>query len=553
MAQRNIFLPSLLTCLLGLLLTWECETREPALDHWRPPGKLQHAFVQTAGCVPSDRIDSFFQYPQYRMRQPRPETGWDTWDTMWLCNMLDSSVRASGVNFEHVAEGQTVNTFPGVYIETNNKINFCRHIHRAFPESHGVSFHMPCFVLPEDGALLRSNLREKQNFAERRWVTKPEAGSGGKGLQLFSSAQLLQIIDQVEQRAIRVYVQEYLHKTLLLDYDRNLAPPSPGKVTGSSVPTLSALRVKFDFRVYFAITSMRPLRVWVHRYGFSRLATKEFSLKGDHARDLQRHVANVDFQKRQKEFRAPQSNGDDCSAAERSLECVMKEIAVKTGKSVGDVWLAICNVLGKTGLAVQQSIANKARCKGCYQFWGADVVFDDEGNPFMLEINSSPSISFQMMITEGTGLISIYPDLWRLKGVDPLVERANCNLKNISKWIDPHKTHPNGLFRSWLLMESKPSGADMETISRMVTELRNRGGFDLGWPTRSAVTARLDRERSTGSCTADGIRLGEQHENANPEQSDGSHLLSLRDASLYEVFFLLAEQPEKDLLHASCF
>ena len=93
----------------------------------------------------------------------------------------------------------------------------------------------------------------------------------------------------------------------------------------------------------------------------------------------------------------------------------------------------------------------------------------------------------------------------------------------------------------------------METISRMVTELRNRGGFDLGWPTRSAVTARLDRERSTGSCTADGIRLGEQHENANPEQSDGSHLLSLRDASLYEVFFLLAEQPEKDLLHASCF
>ena len=65
----------------------------------------------------------------------------------------------------------------------------------------------------------------------------------------------------------------------------------------------------------------------------------------------------------------------------------------------------------------------------------------------------------------------------------------------------------------------------------MVTELRNHGSFDLAWPTKPAVMSRLDRERATDMCDeTNELRKG------NHEQRDGSHLLSLHDASLYEAF-----------------
>ena len=539
MQQRK----SVLRCCVALLLTHLCEpldTRQ--LHEWRLP----HTYVQTAGCVPSDRISAFFEYPQFRMRQPRPEKGWDAWDTMWLCNMLGRSVEASGVDFERMATGQTVNTFPGVYAETNNKINFCGHVHKAFPLTQGKDFHMPCFVLPEDSSLLRANLREGKGFLERRWVTKPEAGSGGKGLKLFSSAQILQILEQAQRTSGRVYVQEYLHKTLLLEYATEQLPET-------GVSTVPLVKVKFDFRVYFTITSLQPLRVWVHRYGFSRLSTKEFSLVGEHARDLQRHVANVDFQKKQKNYRAPRSSKDDCSGATRSLDCVIKDIANQTGKSATDVWFSICDVLGKTGLTVQQALKQPTSCTGCYQFWGADLVFDSKGNPFMLEINSSPAIDQEYLIMMGTGLVSIYPELWKLKGVDPLTDRIQCNLTTLAKYIDPHKTHRNGLLRRWLLMDVEPSHTDTVVISDMLSEMRNRGGFDLGWPTRTAVISRLDNERVVGACNASGVSPTLQNNGESRlEQKDGSHLLSWYDASLYEIFFLLTEHPNKNILQTNC-
>ena len=141
-------------------------------------------------------------------------------------------------------------------------------------------------------------------------------GSGGKGLQLFSSSQLLRIIDQSERRMDRIYVQEYLHNTLLLESITMPSSSLKNPITEDDSIN-STVKVKFDSRIYFAITSLHPLRVWVHRVGFSRLTTREFSLKGEHASDPKRHIANIHFQEREKEW-TPRSNSDACSATVRS-------------------------------------------------------------------------------------------------------------------------------------------------------------------------------------------------------------------------------------------
>ena len=102
-------------------------------------------------------------------------------------------------------------------------------------------------------------------------------------------------------------------------------------------------------------------------------------------------------------------------------------------------------------------------------------------------------------------------------------------------------------------MDVEPSHTDTVVISDMLSEMRNRGGFDLGWPTRTAVISRLDNERVVGACNASGVSPTLQNNGESRlEQKDGSHLLSWYDASLYEIFFLLTEHPNKNILQTNC-
>ena len=114
-----------------------------------------------------------------------------------------------------------------------------------------------------------------------------------------------------------------------------------------------AFKVKFDFRVYFAITNLQPLRVWIHRKGFSRLTTKEFSVTGSAATDLQRHVANIHFQTQYPEsYTFTKSRFDDCRGSCRSLQCVLHEMSKRTGTYI--TLRDLLNEVGKDPLRDQE-------------------------------------------------------------------------------------------------------------------------------------------------------------------------------------------------------
>ena len=73
----------------------------------------------------------------------------------------------------------------------------------------------------------------------------------------------------------------------------------------------------------------------------------------------------------------------------------------RTGKSVNSIWNSIDDVLGKTGAAIQPAIQTEYSCNGCYQIWGADIVFDTNANPYLLEVNTSPSIERKNLLADG--------------------------------------------------------------------------------------------------------------------------------------------------------
>lgn len=81
---------------------------------------------------------------------------------------------------------------------------------------------------------------------EMSWICKPSASSQGKGIFIT------QDINEIPQRT-QMVVSEYVGKPLLID------------------------GYKFDLRVYVALTSINPLRIYIYEDGLARFATQKYN------------------------------------------------------------------------------------------------------------------------------------------------------------------------------------------------------------------------------------------------------------------------------------
>ena len=77
---------------------------------------------------------------------------------------------------------------------------------------------------------------------ERQWIVKPSSSSQGKGIFIT------QDIGDIPPGQSMV-ASEYIHNPLLID------------------------GYKFDLRVYVALTSINPLRIYIYEDGLARFAT----------------------------------------------------------------------------------------------------------------------------------------------------------------------------------------------------------------------------------------------------------------------------------------
>ena len=82
---------------------------------------------------------------------------------------------------------------------------------------------------------------------DKSWICKPASSSQGKGIFIT------QDINEIPQRTPMV-VSEYVNKPLLID------------------------GYKFDLRVYVALTSINPLRLYIYEDGLARFATQKYNL-----------------------------------------------------------------------------------------------------------------------------------------------------------------------------------------------------------------------------------------------------------------------------------
>ncbi|GLC54097.1 hypothetical protein PLESTB_000823400 [Pleodorina starrii] len=242
------------------------------------------------------------------------------------------------------------------------------------------------------------------------FILKPSAGTQGRGIALVQYPHQLAEAGDVGS----CVAQAYVSSPLLLD------------------------GFKFDLRVYALVASVDPLRIHLYDEGLARLATEPYKAPSpSNLRSTTMHLTNYAVNKAAAGFvsadTAPAGGG-----SKRPMSAVLAQLAAQYGTTQEKLQGAIADVVTKTVMAIQPmlahtyhtslstttaaacpppcsypsldhvtsaaSAASNSCCSDptspcgcppslCFELLGFDILFDTQLQPWLLEVNHSPSFA----------------------------------------------------------------------------------------------------------------------------------------------------------------
>ena len=150
---------------------------------------------------------------------------------------------------------------------------------------------------------------------------------------------------------------------------------------------------KFDLRIYVLVTSFNPLEAFIHKEGLARFGSRKYSNNPESLGDTRVHLTNTSLQKefgdildRSHPAYLAGSNGSGSKVALSWLWNRLKCDGVNTV----DLWMKIIDVCRKALGSVDSDIPNQPNS---FELFGFDVIFDTDQKCWLIEVNSSPSLS----------------------------------------------------------------------------------------------------------------------------------------------------------------
>uniref|UniRef100_A0A2M3ZFV8 Putative tubulin polyglutamylase ttll4 n=1 Tax=Anopheles braziliensis TaxID=58242 RepID=A0A2M3ZFV8_9DIPT len=219
------------------------------------------------------------------------------------------------------------------------------------------------YIIPQDLKMLRQ-LWPRYNQRNCKWIIKPPASARGTGIKVVNRWS------QIPKRKPLI-VQRYIERPLLIN--------------GS----------KFDLRLYVLVTSMNPLRVYMHTDGLARFASVKYSEKSETLSDRYMHLTNYSINKLSNNY-SQNEDADACQGHKWTIKSLWSYF-IEQGVNVDRLWSALRNLVLRTVLAGEGPIhamskVNVGSKYNCYELFGIDVLLDSELVPWLLEVNISPSL-----------------------------------------------------------------------------------------------------------------------------------------------------------------
>uniref|UniRef100_A0A182INZ1 Tubulin polyglutamylase TTLL4 n=1 Tax=Anopheles atroparvus TaxID=41427 RepID=A0A182INZ1_ANOAO len=219
------------------------------------------------------------------------------------------------------------------------------------------------YIIPQDLKMLRQ-MWPRYNQRNCKWIIKPPASARGTGIKVVNRWS------QIPKRKPLI-VQRYIERPLLIN--------------GS----------KFDLRLYVLVTSMNPLRVYMHTDGLARFASVKYSEKSETLNDRYMHLTNYSINKLSNNY-SQNEDADACQGHKWTIKSLWSYFT-EQGINVDRLWSALRNLVLRTVLAGEGPIhamskVNVGSKYNCYELFGIDVLLDSELVPWLLEVNISPSL-----------------------------------------------------------------------------------------------------------------------------------------------------------------
>ncbi|XP_022315097.2 tubulin polyglutamylase TTLL7-like [Crassostrea virginica] len=263
---------------------------------------------------------------------------------------------------------QRINHFPGM-VEVTRKDCLARNMMKI-QRHHADEFNFvpKTWILPADFSLLQNygkDLKAKKKY--KTFIVKPANGAQGHGIQLFRNAEKIPPTEHF-------IVQEYIDKPLLLE------------------------GYKFDLRIYVLVTSCDPLRIFIFNDGLVRMSTDKYVNPADpNLSNLYMHLTNYSVNKHNEFYQ----KGDSVETGSKRSIRFLNEYLRKNDFDIVLLWRRIYDMVVKTLLVAQPHLLHAYRmCRPgapagsdsvCFEVLGFDVLIDRKLNPWLLEINRSPS------------------------------------------------------------------------------------------------------------------------------------------------------------------
>ncbi|XP_065681967.1 tubulin polyglutamylase ttll-5 isoform X1 [Hydra vulgaris] len=258
---------------------------------------------------------------------------------------------------------QKVNHFP-CSNELTRKDKLCKNIQKMqyLKGYQHFNFIPKSFILPTELNEFYNEFMKDQG----PWIIKPYASSRGRGIFLINNKNDIPLGDGV-------IACKYIKNPLLIS------------------------GFKFDCRLYVAVTSYDPLRVYLFEEGLTRFSTVKYDMSEQNLQNQRMHLTNYSINKSSKKFvRCEDPEIDDYgskwsfSGMLRFLKC--QEVDTQA------LMARIEDLIIKTIISVEMVISTACRMfvphrGNCFELYGFDILIDENLKPWLLEVNLSPSLA----------------------------------------------------------------------------------------------------------------------------------------------------------------
>jgi hypothetical protein len=286
-------------------------------------------------------------------------------DALWV-------MRFSVEEFQKLRPHQRVSFFPGMTeLCLKNKLhdNLFKMKIRYGQE---FSFWPNGYWLPRDWDQWVKYYESNSDRSHIPFILKPPRLNRGEGIRCVTHYTQVDINSEFIQKD-QPLAQEYILNPILLG------------------------GYKITFRIYVAVTSFAPLRIYVFPNGLTRICSERYTTDSESFNNRYIHLTNFDINKHNPGGFIKEVSDD---IQHEGLRCDMKYIFErlrKEGKDVDKLWRDIKDIIVKTFLSCERKMGRVVtKCvkyrSNAFELLGFDVLVDINMKPWLLEVNHAPNL-----------------------------------------------------------------------------------------------------------------------------------------------------------------